>query len=150
MAGIPAMWYDSNVSLSTIHKGETNMNPFDVEQVSAEASTLTLEQADLTQLAQLFTWHGEAEVRAFLAMHPFLVPLLVAAAAQLHTSFPSPDLWLEVSADPDNGYTQLLLSVVIALSVAEADQRLQHFDEVWWLDQMEQAQGTLCILLRFL
>lgn len=44
---------------------------------------------------------------------------------------------------------QLVLFVVLQLTPAEAFAKLQRFDNEWWLDAMDEAQGHLCISLEF-
>jgi hypothetical protein len=64
---------------------------------------------------------------------------------------PTPlSLALEVIADPDSmDDQQLVLFVVLQLTPAEAFAKLQRFDNEWWLDAMDEAQGHLCISLEF-
>ncbi|MDQ3813789.1 MAG: hypothetical protein M3347_07540 [Armatimonadota bacterium] len=90
------------------------------------------------------------EVRAFLAAHPFMEPLLAEVAAQLPRFFPGAPLRLEVGYDPE-GYDPpvLLLHVVVAgweLDAARA--AMDEFDHEWWLDRYH-PRNRLVITLAF-
>lgn len=89
-------------------------------------------------------------VIGFLRQSPTLVSLLAEATEAVGEHFPDMPLALEVVADPDvSDAEHLALSVGTSLPVPEAFDRLQHFDEDWWLDRLPRAEGKLVITLTF-
>jgi hypothetical protein len=111
----------------------------------AAAATNALEGLD-----RLYSLRKPIQVRKFLSEHAFLVPLLVAAHDVTTRYFAPLSLVLDVIADPETiDDQQLVLFVAVQLKPAEAFTRLQRFDDEWWLDAMDDAQGHLCISLEF-
>ncbi len=114
-----------------------------VEEAAAATS-------NLDEVERLYALRQPLQVRRFLGEHDFLVPLLVAAYDVTTRYFAPLSLALEVIADPDSmDDRQLVLFVVLQLTPAEAFAKLQRFDNEWWLDAMDEAQGHLCISLEF-
>jgi len=106
--------------------------------------------SDLEEVERLYSLRKPLQVRRFLGEHDFLVPLLVAAYDVTTRYFAPLSLALEVIAEPDSmDDQQLVLFVVLQLPPAEAFAKLQRFDNEWWLDAMDEAQGHLCISLEF-
>ncbi|HEX8220512.1 MAG TPA: hypothetical protein VF914_15055 [Chloroflexia bacterium] len=93
----------------------------------------------------------EERVSQFLEEHPFLLPLVVEARAQLNKSFPDAQVSLEVSSDPesDEGDENLVLSVQTDPKRDDALERLRQFDKSWWLGKIREAQGMLAITLSY-
>lgn len=105
---------------------------------------------DLEELERLHSFRRPIRVRRFLSEHAFLIPLLDAAYDMTTRYFAPLSLALEVIADPDSmDDQQLVLFVVLQGTPAEAFAKLQRFDNEWWLDAMDEAQGRLCISLEF-
>lgn len=105
---------------------------------------------DLEALERLYSFRQRIQVKRFLSGHAFLVPLLDAAYDITTRYFAPMSLALEVIADPDStDDQQLVLFVVLQGTPAEAFAKLQRFDNEWWLDAMDEAQGHLCISLEF-
>jgi hypothetical protein len=105
---------------------------------------------DLEELERLYSFREPLQVRRFLSGHAFLVPLLDAAYDITTRYFAPLSLALEVIAEPDStDDQQLVLFVVLQVAPAEAFAKLQQFDNEWWLDTMDEAQGHLCISLEF-
>lgn len=114
-----------------------------VEQASAATS-------DLDKVERLYSLRTPLQVRRFLGEHPFLAPLLVAAYDVTIRYFTPLSLALELIADPDStDDEQLVLFVALQLTPPEAFAKLERFDNEWWLDAMDEAQGHLCISLEF-
>ena len=90
------------------------------------------------------------EVRAFLAAHPFMEPLLSEVAAQLPRFFPGTTLRLEVGYDPE-GYDppELILYVVVqGWELDDARAAMDRFGDEWWLDRYH-PRNRLVITLAF-
>ncbi|MEK6284671.1 MAG: hypothetical protein AABO57_02915 [Acidobacteriota bacterium] len=103
---------------------------------------------NIEELERLYSLRQPIQVRRFLGEHAFLVPLLVEAYDTATRYFAPLSYALEVIADPDSmDDQQLVLFLVLQLTPAEAFAKLQRFDNEWWLDAMDAAQGPLCISL---
>ena len=93
-----------------------------------------------------------AEVRAFLAAHPFLEPLLGEVAAQLPRYFSGAPLRMKVGHDPEgHASPELILSPSCRRigRVEAAQDTLDRFDCDWWLDHYDEARGLLLITITF-
>lgn len=105
---------------------------------------------DLEDLERLYSFREPIQVRTFLSEHAFLLPLLDAAHDITMRYFAPLSLSVEVIADPDSADDQqLVLFVVLQDTPAKAFEKLQRFDDEWWLDAMDEAKGRLCISLEF-
>jgi hypothetical protein len=86
----------------------------------------------------------------FLQAHQELTSLLNEAYKELRKYFSSEDLKLELVADPEIvGDQQLFVYIFTSLSVTDALQKFDEFDEQWWLDRIDRANGLLNFNLRF-
>jgi hypothetical protein len=86
----------------------------------------------------------------FLQAHQELVSLLTEAYQELRKYFSSEDLKLELVSDPEiGGDQQLFVYIFTALSVTDALKQFNEFDERWWLDKIDRANGLLNFNLRF-
>lgn len=114
------------------------------------ASTVRVPQAVIQWLERLYTFREREEVLWFLESYPFLVSLLLEAYDNIGNYFPYTQVFLEVVTDPEaiNDY-QLVSSIATNLGPDEVIDRLERFDEDWWLDALDQAQGKLCINVEF-
>jgi hypothetical protein len=101
---------------------------------------------DIEEIERLYSFRQPIQVRRFLSEHAFVIPLLDAAYDITTRYFAPLSLALEVIADPDRtDHQQLVLFVAVQSTPADAFAKLQRFDDEWWLDAMDEAQGQLCI-----
>lgn len=114
------------------------------------ASTVRVPQAEIELLNRWYTLRERAEVLWFLERYPFLVSLLLEAYGKIGDYFPYSQMFLEVVTDPEaiNDH-QLVIFIATNFDPDEADDRFERFDEDWWLDALDWAQGMLCINLEF-
>ncbi len=107
-------------------------------------------QPEIPLLERLYRFRERLDVLGFLERYPFLIPLLLEAYGKIGEYFPYSQVFLEVVTDPEatNDY-QLVLFIATNLDPDEADDRFERFDEDWWLDALDRAQGMLCINLEF-
>jgi hypothetical protein len=114
------------------------------------ASTVRVSQTEIGLLERLYTFRKREEVLWFLERYPFLVSLLLEAHYEIEKYFSHSQICLEVVTDPEamDDY-QLAVFIVTKLGPDEAVDRLEQFDEGWWLDVLDQAQGMLCIDVEF-
>jgi hypothetical protein len=105
---------------------------------------------DVRSLEQLYGLRKAAEVRHFLEVHPFLVPLLKEAATIVREYFPTSEPFLEVVADPEvAGEEQLVMHIPVDQDQDKASKALDQLDEKWGFDAIEKSQDKLCITLEF-
>jgi hypothetical protein len=91
-----------------------------------------------------------SSVSNFLQTHQELASLLDDAYQELRKYFSSEDLKLELVADPEiAGDRQLFVYIFTSLSVPDALEKFDEFDEQWWLERIDRANGLLNFNLRF-
>lgn len=101
-------------------------------------------------LEQVYTLRERAEVMPFLERYPFLTSLLLEAYSKVKEYFPDSQAFLEIVGDPEEtDDDQLVLFIATNSDPDEALERLDQFDENWWLDALDRAQGKLGISVEF-
>jgi hypothetical protein len=91
-----------------------------------------------------------ATVSNFLQEHRVLVSLLNEAYQEIRKHFASEDLKLELVSDREIAEDrQLFVYILTSLSVTDALKKLDRFDEQWWLERIDRANGLLNFNLRF-
>jgi hypothetical protein len=116
------------------------------------ASVIRTLEFKIQLLDELYIFRRSMEVMSFIEDHPLLVPLLEEAYINIVRYFgPYPHVFLEVISDPEaTNDRQLFAFIGTHLSPDQALNSLERFDEEWWLDVLDQAQGKLCIDIEFL
>jgi len=110
------------------------------------SSIVRVSQSDLQLLERLYTFRKRAEVIWYLERFPFLVPLLLEAYDTIADYFPGSPVFLDFVADPEaTEDDQLVAFIATDFSPDEALDRLDQFDDGWWLAALERAEGKLCI-----
>ena len=90
------------------------------------------------------------QVRAFLAEHPFLLPMLREAPAQIERHFPGADLRLELRPDWDtSGPPTLFLYIETAPDVDAALDGLDAVYRDWWFSCVPDAQRKMAVSIDF-
>ncbi|MBL7075352.1 TIGR04255 family protein [candidate division KSB1 bacterium] len=121
-----------------------------VLDVGVSADPEEVEKQVRTTLERLYTFREREEVLWFLERYPFLVSLLLDAYKEIGNYFPYSQVFLEVITDPEaTEDSQLVIFIATNLAPDKADDRLERFDEDWWLDALDRAQGKLCIDMEF-
>lgn len=112
-------------------------------------STVRSFELQVWWVEQLYTFRRPEEVSWFLQAHPFLIPLLFEAYAQIANHFGSyPLVFLEVITDPEAiDDRQLAAFIRTDLDPTEALASLDRFDRSWWLEASHRSRGKLCIHL---
>lgn len=110
-------------------------------------STVLLSPRTLGRLELFYTFRSSASVEIFLGNYPFLAKMLIDLRGQLEHFFPESNLVLDISADPEAEY--LVVYVVMHTTAQEALERLERFDDEYWLDHYHQAQGKLIVNVEF-
>jgi hypothetical protein len=110
-------------------------------------STVLFSTRALSLLKRFYTFRSSVSVETFLGTHPFLAKMLIDLHGQLEHFFPESSLVLDISADPEAEY--LVVYVVTDSTAPEAIERLERFDDGYWLDHHHQAQGKLIVNVEF-
>lgn len=115
------------------------------------ASTVFALEMALRQIEDWYAVLKPQAVRKFIRRHPSLADLLIEAYAPLADFFgPNPQVLLLVVSDPEEaGLDELVGSIRTPLEPDEALERLDAFDEYWFLDQLNRANGKLNFNLDF-
>lgn len=109
-------------------------------------------ELDLKHLERMYGFRNRQDVVKFIRERPHLVPLLLEAKARVEVHFGKHvRVVLEVLIDPEDHPAQPVLYACVQtpLSAKEASRLLDQFDEDWWLDASENADGELCITVDF-
>ena len=96
-------------------------------------------------MASCYELRNSAEVDAYVAKHPQLTGFLLDSYRQLRKYFDAAASFaLEVVRDPEISPPSdfLFVNIRISMPVDEAMERLDQFDEAWYLDQVD-AFGEL-------
>jgi len=83
------------------------------------------------------------DVGKFLNSNKFLIPLISEAYNRLPKFFPLSPVSMRVHQN------ELVIAVMTSLSPEDADEKLDNFDEEWWIDASERSNARLCITVEF-
>lgn len=101
-------------------------------------------------LAVRFAVREPDEVFVYLNHHPMLVPLILEAGDKAHEYFAErPALALHLTEYPDDGSRELFLLIQTAQPPEAALTQLDRFDQEWWFDALDRAEGKLNIKLEY-
>jgi hypothetical protein len=107
-------------------------------------------QVEIEALKRLYKFRGKTEVLGFIEQYPFLLGLLLKAPDQIRHYFPDSQLSIEVIADPEGFDDPMLeLAICINLDPDEAVDRLNLFQDNWWLNLSYQIRKPLCLILEY-
>ena len=104
-----------------------------------------LEEEYKSQNERLFDIRDKKNVESYLKENPSLVGTLLEVKEKIKKYFPEEALALDVTVDP-HGHSetkQLIVYVVTDRSAIDAHNRLEEFDNNWWLQQLTEI-GPLC------
>ncbi len=104
------------------------------------------------EIEQVYELRDKNRVSQFILERPFVRRLLLEAKRKLEVHFGKHvRVVLEVLIDPEDHPAQPVLYACVQtpLSAEEASRLLDQFDEDWWLDASENADGELCITVDF-
>ena len=112
--------------------------------------TVGLSQTDSDRLKQFYTFRDSERVEKLLEKHPFLVPLLLEAPAEIQHDFPGDELFLEAVLDPEAASLEdeeLFLLIVTKIDPEESVEKLWQLDDNWWLKASDLSLNKLEITL---
>lgn len=81
----------------------------------------------------------------FLFSNKFLIPLMEKIVYKLQEFFNTNEIYPEVIVDPDDGSSELFLSVVTKGNIDEALLKLEEFDRSWFLNLLPKTKNKLNI-----
>lgn len=112
-----------------------------------ESTPEVIQVSSINRLQHLYGSKDDFAVWEFVASHPFLISILEEVRQRVSDFFPLPfNLILEVTTDPEATASHaLFVFIQTPLALTEALRRLDRFDEEWWLEASERAEGKLCI-----
>lgn len=104
----------------------------EVTAMNPALAVMSLAQKDLEQLERLYILRDGDTVIRFLEEHLFLLPELLEVPGKIQAHFPNAPLSLQLVLDPEEpGLDHLTVGIGTTLSVDEAMDQLDHFDEAW-------------------
>jgi hypothetical protein len=114
-------------------------------------SEFTAESVDPDSLeTDIYRFQG-IEVRRFLEEHGSLVDTLQKASAVIKSHFgDGASVQLELSTEPETGYSGVFARIATALKPTDALRILDLFDEDWWYDASGTTEGLLNFGLRYI
>lgn len=106
--------------------------------------------ADIEALEKLYNFREKTEIVEFLEIYQFLIPVLLEAPDKISNYFPDAELFLECVSDPEVvGEAMLELAICMNLEPDEAVDKLNQFQDDWWLDLSDRIRESLCPILEY-
>ena len=111
----------------------------------ADRSLKTIEK-DLSTIKRLYKVKNPGEVREFLLSKRHLVDVLMEIPEKASQYFPSnKGITLEFKIDPEEGYEEIIVRILINLDPDSAIEALKRFDEEWWLNEPKSHLMDICV-----
>jgi hypothetical protein len=106
--------------------------------------------ADIESLEKLYNLRGKTEILQFLENYDFLIPVLLEAPDKICHYFPDTQLFLECVTDPEGIDDDMLeLAISMNLDPDEAVDKLNKFQDDWWLNLSNKIRQPLCPILEY-
>ena len=116
-----------------------------LRQPTGESTFSSIKKAYTISNSQLMS------IERFLDKHKDIADLVLEAHAKIRDFFTSETLLLELISDISiEGGEELFVYIQTHLSVEEAVEKMNDFDEQWFLDQLSRTKGLFNFNLRFL
>jgi hypothetical protein len=113
-------------------------------------TAISIPQADIELLEQLYTFRGRTEILQFLDRYPFLVRVLLEAPEKIRQYFPDSRLFLEVVPDLDSPeWVHLILSILMKLDPDDAVDRLNQLDWNWGIQNSYEVRSKFFTTLEY-
>ncbi len=145
-------------TLQNTRRGDVLMSASSVYQKISQQDSINRQcreiflnsQVDIEALKKLYKFRGKTEVLGLIEQYPFLLGLLLKAPDQIRHYFPDSQLSIEVIADPE-GFDDPMLELAICINIDpdEAVDRLNLFQDNWWLNLSYQIRKPLCLILEY-
>ncbi|QKQ73932.1 hypothetical protein [Nostoc sp. TCL240-02] len=131
-----------------IHENRTEQQKTWLTQGHQENHELSY---NFSKIVQFYTIDNVVDTLRFLRKHQSLVDILLKAHQEVRKYFPSEKLRLKLSVDPESPqWEKLLLSIYSSPEyVDEALNKLDEFDQKWWIEASLGVAVNLYINLEF-
>lgn len=109
------------------------------------------EAGHISSIRHAYSISSPAELASFTGRFPFLIDLLLDASTVLSQTFLDGAIYrLEVTQDmEDEDIEELVCFICTGLDPDEALEKLDAFDEAWFLDNIGETRGRLIFTLEF-
>jgi len=105
---------------------------------------------DLTAIEKRFFLKEPEQITKFLALNPYLIPVLSETANILDRYFPGGNYNLHWYVDPEiAAFKWLTIEIPTKYSPREASDRLNRFDDEWWIDNEYKTNGNVIVNVEF-
>lgn len=112
----------------------------------SSTTSMTKQKDDLLKLAHLYKVVNPQDINEFLQSRPHLIGALEEIPQKASHYFPkNKGVTLKLEVDPEEGYEELVIRILIDLDPEEALSALDRFDEEWWLDRHESRDMDICV-----
>jgi len=118
-----------------------------LEQITTKENSPTqVSPAEIESLEKFYTFRGKTKILQFLAKYPFLISTLLSVPDNIRTYISDSQLSLEVLTDPEiNDYLQLFIQISTQLDLDEAIDKLDKFEDDWWLQIPYEVRKLIAI-----
>ena len=139
---IPLMLDNTNIDLIPVSGNPVLVEPEEIHWKIKTASQIER----ISMLSQLYTIKQPGEVFKFLYNYPSLVEIIFEAVDALYNIFGADaSLELELVTDPETDESELFALVEVDMDPEVALQKLEEFDQHWFLDREEITNGLFNI-----
>ncbi len=113
-------------------------------------NTPVIENISEDRLSEFYDFRNRDKIVTFLNKNPFLLDILDEAVPQIRKYFFNSPLFLQfISEDGSEEYSYLAIFISTNLNAMAANERLNEFDQDWWMFNLARTQGKLTINLQF-
>ena len=120
--------------------------PYPQSWQNTGSATTVVSKTELDSLETVYALRNRDAVRAFIELHPRLMPVLQHAPREIHKCFPDARFSLELSVDPEEpDFVELVVWIATRYDPAAAVERLLQLNRDWWLSAMRQVENKLAI-----
>lgn len=108
------------------------------------------ENDGFSELDKVYLFREPDQILNFLILNPYLTPLLGETADALKQYFPDVRFALRRYVDPEiSGYTRLVIEIPTKYSPKETLDRLDKFEDEWWIENEHKSKGNLTVNVEF-
>lgn len=101
---------------------------------------------DIKRLEGNYEISDSIQIKTFIFNNPFLISILTEAPNQIKKVFGNKvNMSLEIHSDPEENNKELFVIIRSKFTPKKARQLIDRLDDEWFLDQLDNTQGYLCI-----
>jgi hypothetical protein len=114
----------------------------------AQAAVIVADK--LESLKDKFILREQEDIEYFIEENPSVVDFALEACSELRKVFPTEPLFMQMYYEPaGEEYDKLLIKIGTSDGARIASEKLDQFDNSWWLNNLSNANGKLNILLEY-